>query len=248
MADELPQVNADESGLSPRRAGDPPIGSVTYPSIRKGLAVSDFLDPSKPLVKSTVSLTRPKGPRFVEDEELEKRRQARNERKILNSMNTGKINGQRLNERKYLKAQYEFEREKRLAERTIYAKEKSGEWQQRLANSPFLVDLVADNERIEEEMFIRESEEKRRRRIAERKKKKIKNEIIVKALSEVPLLEEARRQKKQLFEDEKREKALRDVQRVESIQDKKIKDTDALVLERQAKLDQRIMASGMAKQ
>ena len=49
---------------------------------------------------------------------------------------------------------------------------------------------MADNERIEEEMSVRQQEERRRQKQQELKKKKVKNEIIVKALSEAPVLEQ----------------------------------------------------------
>lgn len=223
----------------------PPIGAVAYPPIQQGVTVADFLDTSKPLVRSTKPATKPVGPRFVDDNERERRRLARTEKKVINAVQTSKINGQRVNERRYLKAQYEFEREKRLAERTIYHKEKTQEWQMRLQNSPFLVDLAGDSERVEEEMYVREMEDRRRARRAEAKKKRIKNEIIIKALSEVPVLEQARRQKKLLMEQEKRERAMRDVAKVEAVQEKKVQYTDRLHRDRQEALDSRQMASGM---
>eukprot|EP01062_Namystynia_karyoxenos_P075717 TRINITY_DN7335_c0_g1_i1.p2 TRINITY_DN7335_c0_g1~~TRINITY_DN7335_c0_g1_i1.p2 ORF type:complete len:261 (+),score=116.03 TRINITY_DN7335_c0_g1_i1:74-784(+) len=223
----------------------PPIGAVTYPPITPGLTVADFLDTSKPLLRSNKPPTKPAGPSFIDDTEQERRRLARTEKKVVNAVHTSKINGQRVNERRYLKAQYEFEREKRLAERTIYHKEKTHEWQLRLQNSPFLVDLAGDSERVEEEMYVREMEERRRQRKSELKKKKIKNEIIIKALSEVPVLEQARRQKKQLMEQEKRDRALRDVQRVEVIQEKKLLDTEKQSQKRLETLDERQMGAGM---
>eukprot|EP01059_Diplonema_ambulator_P017652 TRINITY_DN2966_c0_g1_i9.p1 TRINITY_DN2966_c0_g1~~TRINITY_DN2966_c0_g1_i9.p1 ORF type:complete len:177 (+),score=49.22 TRINITY_DN2966_c0_g1_i9:223-753(+) len=130
----------------------PPIGAVTYPPITPGLTVTDFLDTSKPLVKSKRDPTKAAGPRFVDESEQERRRIARTQKKVINAVQTSKINGQRMNERRYLRAQYEFEREKKLAEKSIYHKEKTHEWQLRLQNSPFLVDLAGDAERVEEEM------------------------------------------------------------------------------------------------
>eukprot|EP01063_Lacrimia_lanifica_P019477 TRINITY_DN2679_c0_g1_i1.p1 TRINITY_DN2679_c0_g1~~TRINITY_DN2679_c0_g1_i1.p1 ORF type:complete len:241 (+),score=116.53 TRINITY_DN2679_c0_g1_i1:61-783(+) len=223
----------------------PPVGTVSYPPIQTGLTVTDFLDTSRPLVKSKKDPTRCEGPKFVDESEQERRRIARSQKKVINAVKTSKINGQRVNERRYLKAQYEFEREKRLAEKTIYHKEKTHEWQLRLQNSPFLVDLAGDAERVEEEMYVREMEEKRRQRRADSKKRKIKNEIIIKALSEVPVLEQARKQKKQLLEQEKRERALRDIQRVEAVQERKARDLDTLQRDRNDHLENRAMQKGM---
>eukprot|EP01010_Urceolus_cornutus_P000925 NODE_1436_length_917_cov_226.927419_g1108_i0.p1 GENE.NODE_1436_length_917_cov_226.927419_g1108_i0~~NODE_1436_length_917_cov_226.927419_g1108_i0.p1 ORF type:complete len:254 (+),score=56.32 NODE_1436_length_917_cov_226.927419_g1108_i0:89-763(+) len=177
--------------------------------------VAEWLDPSKPLVRSTVPLTRPKGPRFVDPEEAQKRKHERSGKKAATNETTSKIYTQRLNERKFLKAQYEFDREKRIAEQTIYKKEKTSEWKSRFATSPFLVDLVADNERIEEEMAVKLQEERRQQLQQEAKRKKMKNEIIVKALSEPPVLEQARAQKRLQLEEEKRKKAQTEIARVE---------------------------------
>ena len=234
-----------ESQLSRRsqKRSHTPIAAVSYPPRVDGLTVADFLDPSQPLVKSSIPLTKPKGPSFVEDTTAKERKQRHAEKKMHSAITSAQINSQRMNERKFLKAQYEFEREKLLAERSIYHKERTHQWSQRLSASPLGVDLVADHERIDEENYIREREELRRRAAAERKKQRIKRAIIVKALSEVPLLEKARKEKRALVEGEKREKALRDVQRVEAIQERKIKDQDLMAKERQAKLDQRIMTS-----
>lgn len=228
------------------RSRYPPIATVSYP-VRQPLSVADFLDPSKPLVKSTLPLTKPKGPSFVDDETGDERRLRRAQEKMRNAVASAQINSQRVNERKYLKAQYEFEREKKLAERAIYHRERCAQWSQKLGASPLAVDLVADNERIEEEAYVREREEHRRRVLADRKKRQIKNEIIVKALAEVPLLEEARRQKREMLDEERRQRALRDVQRVEVVQERKLKDTELMTKERQAKLDQRIMGNTSGK-
>lgn len=219
----------------------PPITTVSYPGRQNNLSVADFLDPSKPLVKSTQPLTHPRGPTFVEPDTAEMRKQERLEHKEQNGKLSESIQSQRVNERKYLKAQYEFEREKKLAEKTIYHRERVAQWSSRLAASPLGVDLVADNERIEEHAFIRQREEKRKKQLAEKRKRKIKNEIIVKALAEVPLLEEARRQKREMLEEERRQKAIRDVQRVEAIQERKLRDLESMASQRQSRLDQRLM-------
>ena len=231
------------AGGNARASAHTPIAAIRYPPRQEGLSVADFLDASKPLVKSSAPLTRPKGPSFIDESSADKRKQDQAEHKLQAAMLTAQINSQRVNERKYLKAQYEFEREKQLAERAIYHKERVTQWSNRFGSSPLGIDLVADNERIEEESYVREVEERRRKAAVDRKKAKIKRAIIVKALAEVPLLEEARRQKRELVEEERRDKALRDVQRVEAIQDKKLRDQELLSKERQAKLDQRIMTS-----
>jgi len=232
----------------PRRARkQPTIASVKYPPRAEGLTVIDFLDTSKALVKSGQPLTRPKGPSFVEETDSAERQERHSESKLRTALYAAQVNSQRTNERKYLKAQYEFEREKLLAERSIYHKERTNQWAKRLQASPLAVDLVADNERIEEEAFVRLREERRHRALAEKKRQRIKRAIIVKALSEVPLLEEARKQKRELYEDERREKAIRDVQRVEAVQNRKLREQDELHQERRIKVDQRVMSTTSSK-
>lgn len=236
-----PSGHNSSSRLPPVHKTGPLVATVSYPARQEGLTVMDFLDPSKPLVKSTQPLTKPKGPSFVDESKADERKQHHAETRLQSAMLSAQINAQRQNERKYLKAQYEFEREKKIAERSIYHKERCQQWSQRLGASPLAVDLVADNERIEEEAYIREREEKRRAAAAERRKQRIKRAIIVKALAEVPLLEKARKEKRELVEGEKRDKALRDVQRVEAVQERKLSDQELMVKERQARLDQRAM-------
>jgi hypothetical protein len=200
-------------------------------------SVAEMLDPSRPLVKSTLPLTKPLAPRFVDPSEAERRRQMRQEKKQTITGETSKIYTQRLNERKFLKAQYEFDREKRLAERTIYRKEKQDEWKHRFSNSPFHVDLVADSERIEEEVHVRSAEETRKKGVQEARKKQVKNDVIIKALSEAPQLDAERTLRRQNFDAERRDKALKDVKRVDAIFERKLMDQDQLERERKEKLE-----------
>eukprot|EP00993_Chasmostoma_nieuportense_P003156 NODE_3896_length_876_cov_96.177570_g3743_i0.p1 GENE.NODE_3896_length_876_cov_96.177570_g3743_i0~~NODE_3896_length_876_cov_96.177570_g3743_i0.p1 ORF type:complete len:227 (+),score=75.90 NODE_3896_length_876_cov_96.177570_g3743_i0:82-762(+) len=188
-------------------------------------SVAEMLDPSRPLVKSTLPLTKPRGPRFIQQQEAEKRKNERAAKKALTNDSTSKIYNQRLNERKFLKAQYEFDREKRLAEQTIYRKEKTQEWKNRFATSPFLVDLVADDERIEEEMQVKEHEDRRKQQEQDTRKKAVRNEIIVKALAELPVLDQSRAQKRQQLEEEKKLKALQSLAKVDALWDRKQRDT-----------------------
>jgi hypothetical protein len=222
------------------------------------MSVIDFLDTSKPLVKSTQPLTKPVGPSFLNRYEQQQRaalggsgtvgadsaaasRGGALQQHQGGNGRTASVNAARDNERKYLKAQFEFEREKRIAERIIYQRERAAQWALRLAASPLAVDLVADSERIEEETHVRDARERERRHAAERKRRRIKSDIIVKALAEVPLLDEARRQKRELIDEEKRQKALRDVRRVEAVQARKAKELEQMASERQAKQDVRVM-------
>jgi len=92
--------------------------------------------------------------------------------------------------------------------------EKREMWNQRLRNSPFTVDLLAENERIDEEFQVRTKEESRRSKSLAKKKAKVKNEIILKALAETDDLEALRQEKRALAEEEKRLRAMRDLEKV----------------------------------
>lgn len=213
------------------------VAAARYPGRQGELAVVDYLDTSKPLVKSNRPVTQPRAPRTADPKLQEEMKAARKAHRSDNDGRSRAIDARRENERNYLKAQYEFEREKRNAERIIYQRERAAQWSHRLAASPLGVDLVADSERIQEEVQEREKEERRRRRKAERHRRKIKNDIVVKALAEVPLLDEARRQKREMLEDERRQRALRDVQRVEAVQARKLRDLQEMSELRSKKLE-----------
>lgn len=81
-------------------------------------------------------------------------------------------------------------------------------WNKRLTNSPFNVDLVAEDERIFEENRIRTEEQRRLRTEVYERKEKAKNDIILKALAEFSDLESLRREKRAILEEEQRLKAL----------------------------------------
>lgn len=87
-------------------------------------------------------------------------------------------------------------------------------WANKTKNSPFAVNLVAEDERISEENTIRTMEETERKRKMEARKEKAKNEIILKALSEFSDLEALRKEKRAIMEEEQRLKALLSLEKV----------------------------------
>lgn len=222
------------------------VAAARYPGRQSEIPVIDYLDTSKALVKSNRPTTKSQAPRLADPKVQEQMKLSRKEHRTDNVERTRAIDARRENERNYLKAQYEFEREKRNAERIIYQRERAAQWSHRLAASPLGVDLVADAERIQEEVTEREREEARRCRKAERHRRKIKNDIVVKALAEVPLLDEARRQKREMLEDERRQRALRDVQRVEAVQARKLRDLQEMTELRMKKLEHRTSPTATA--
>ncbi|RLN49090.1 hypothetical protein BBJ28_00021696 [Nothophytophthora sp. Chile5] len=89
-------------------------------------------------------------------------------------------------------------------------------WTQKTARSPFHVNLVADNERLDEEHRLRLLERARRGRELERRAKQAKSEVILKALTETSDLELLRREKRAIIDEERRLKALLDLEKTNS--------------------------------
>jgi hypothetical protein len=209
------------------------LARVTYrPS--EVTTVVEMLDPSRPLVRSQQPLTKPTAPRCADPEVAERRRRQLLEKKTLAAPTTSRLLNHREAERKVIKAQVEFEREKRLAEQALYRKSKVGQWKSKNSSSPFLVDLVADEERIEEESTMRHRQEHHKQRQQELALKKVTTELIAKRVAEGPPLSlQERRRVKEQREEERRQKALHDLRRVEEIWERKQKDAMELSAERQ---------------
>ena len=113
---------------------------------------------------------------------------------------TAKYNGERAD----LKSQLEDDKERKFKSRELRKKEMLLRWSQKLDKSSFLVDQVAESERIDEEYRVKLEEEARRAKLFEERKQKIKTEIILKALAESNDLEQLRQEKRLIQEEEKR--------------------------------------------
>ena len=81
-------------------------------------------------------------------------------------------------------------------------------------SSPLAVNLVAEEDRVHEEMLIRTTEENSRKKTIQIEKETVKNEIILKALSEYSELDALRREKRAIMEEEQRLKALLALEKV----------------------------------
>merc|ERR1719263_1531524 len=94
------------------------------------------------------------------------------------------------------------EKEKLERQKTHDRAEKREMWNQRLRNSPFTVDLLAENERIDEELRVRQKFEAKRLKVLAKKKNRVKSDIILKALAETDDLAALRAEKRALVEEE----------------------------------------------
>lgn len=88
--------------------------------------------------------------------------------------------------------------------------------QQSSNRSPFLVDLVAENERIDEENKVRFREITRKQKAIEKRKERAKNDIILRALQEGNELDNLRMEKRKILDEEKRLRALIEIEKTNS--------------------------------
>ena len=130
------------------------------------------------------------------------------DRYVATRRESARIMSKRFMERNEVKAKIMRDREKVQKRLQRSKKKKEDQWRRKMERSPFMVDLIAENERIDEENKVRTEEDTRRERMLHRRKEKIKNEIVLKALSEVSDLDALRREKRLIADEEKRLKAL----------------------------------------
>ena len=83
----------------------------------------------------------------------------------------------------------------------------------KFCKSPFRIDLVAENERIDEENKVRLRDKARQKKAIERRKVEAKNSIILRALEEANVLDDLRKEKRIILEEERRIKALIDIEK-----------------------------------
>ncbi|CAM9805707.1 unnamed protein product, partial [Ascophyllum nodosum] len=86
-------------------------------------------------------------------------------------------------------------------------------WEQKTNRSPFMVDLLAENERLDEENRVRFKEEARQARLRQKRKEEAKNNIILQALTESCDLDALRREKRAIIQEERCLKALVDIEK-----------------------------------
>jgi len=92
-------------------------------------------------------------------------------------------------------------------------RDRSERWGRKLQRSPFAVDLVAENQRIDEEHRVRNLVERRRNRSTQHKLREAHDQILQRATAQGDELEQLRMEKRLLLENERQLKALRDVEK-----------------------------------
>lgn len=120
---------------------------------------------------------------------------------------------QRYTHRQVVTREMEEERLQQLMARSYKRELDQVAWRRRLRRSPFHVDLVAESERLDEETCARTQQHGRKTQLVERQKERVKNQIILKALEETSDLEALRQEKRAILDEERRLKALLDLER-----------------------------------
>mmetsp|Transcript_5207 Transcript_5207/g.16422 ORF Transcript_5207/g.16422 Transcript_5207/m.16422 type:complete len:201 (-) Transcript_5207:402-1004(-) len=89
-------------------------------------------------------------------------------------------------------------------------------WKIKTQYSPFLVDLVAENERLDEENKVRLAADANKHRLLEKRRVTLKQQVIARALREESDLDSLRREKRAIVDEERRLKALLDLEKTQT--------------------------------
>lgn len=109
----------------------------------------------------------------------------------------------------------EMMREKRVFEELVSRtrRDRHERWTNKTQRSPFNVDLLAQHQRLDEESRVREQLESRKARLASRRDREAHNAIFKRAIQSSDELDLLRKEKRLLLENEKRLKAMRDLEK-----------------------------------
>merc|ERR1719321_61887 len=113
------------------------------------------------------------------------------------------------------------------------ARDRDERWHRKLQKSPFAVDLVAENQRIDEENRVRDHVEQRRQRLMAKRNREAHNAIFKRAIAEMDELDLLRSEKRMLLENERQLKALRDVEKSNARTAQILQERRRLKLQRQ---------------
>jgi len=124
-----------------------------------------------------------------------------------------KIMSIRYAERETVKNKSKQDRQHHLEKLESTRGERDERWVRKLQRSPFAVDLVAENQRIDEENRVRDHVEQRRQRLMAQRNREAHNAVFKRATAETDELDMLRAEKRMLLENERQLKALRDVEK-----------------------------------
>merc|ERR1719238_2358286 len=96
-----------------------------------------------------------------------------------------------------------LDREKYLAEVEASRRDREDRWTRKMQKSPFAVDLVAENQRIDEENRVRDHIDQRKQKLIQQRQREAHNAIFKRAVAESDELDLLRQEKRLLLEKEK---------------------------------------------
>jgi len=124
-----------------------------------------------------------------------------------------KIMSMRFAQRDQVKQEQLRVRRNYLADLHNATAERSDRWARKMQKSPFAVDLVAENQRIDEENRVRDHIEQRKQKLMHQRNREAHNAIFKRAVAESDELDVLRQEKRTLLHNEKLLTAMRDVER-----------------------------------
>mmetsp|Transcript_20521 Transcript_20521/g.44812 ORF Transcript_20521/g.44812 Transcript_20521/m.44812 type:complete len:280 (+) Transcript_20521:103-942(+) len=126
-----------------------------------------------------------------------------------------KIMSTRFAERDVVKSDLRRDRQLYLERLLTSQRDRDERWSRKMQRSPFAVDLVAENQRIDEENRVRDHIELRRQRLLSKRSREAHNMIFKRATAETSAneLHRLRADKRTLLQNERQLRALRDVER-----------------------------------
>ncbi|GMI60075.1 hypothetical protein ScalyP_jg244 [Parmales sp. scaly parma] len=137
-------------------------------------------------------------------------------KRIIDAAETTQIMNNKYQQRDRVKQKIINDQSDFRTKKFLNRQRKTAEWQAKTQRSPFLVDLLAENERIDEENKVRLEEQARRQKIFERRRDEAKNGIILRALEEASDLDALRQEKRIIMTEERRLKALLDIEKTKA--------------------------------
>lgn len=137
-------------------------------------------------------------------------------RKQISAAESQEIYNQSIVQRNQIHQSLVNERQKHQNRSLTRRSKRTYKSQAKMHNSPFLVDLVAEHERIEEENKVLLRTQVQHQKYIQKAQEKAKNDLILRALQEDNELEQLRREKRQILREEKRLKALLEIEKVNS--------------------------------
>merc|ERR1712039_620417 len=184
-------------------------GESTYTASNDGRPNEHFIEDQPQVVQYGLSNLLPRAATSEERERLLRRLEmcakAREESTKIMSIRYAQCDA--------VKNEMRRERQVYLEKLSTAQRDRDERWSRKLQRSPFAVDLVAQNQRIDEENRVQRTVEQRRQRLMAQRNREAHNSIFKRATAESDELDQLRREKRLLLENERQLKALRDVEK-----------------------------------